>query len=121
MTLCGILFMAIPGPLVRLMTDKPELLAASGPVLRLVGTVQFFFGSAIVLAHGMRGAGDTRGPMLLTAVSTYVVRLPLTYLFGITLGWGLLGVWLGMSIELLVRGSIFIARYLRGRWLGAEV
>ncbi len=121
MTLCGILFMAIPGPLVRLMTDKPELLAASPPVLRLVGTVQFFFGSAIVLAHGMRGAGDTRGPMLLTAVSTYVVRLPLTYLFGIVLGWGLLGVWLGMSIELLVRGSIFIARYLRGRWLSVEV
>ncbi|MFP4354198.1 MAG: MATE family efflux transporter [Phycisphaerae bacterium] len=121
MTFFGLIFILLPGPLVRLVTDEPALLAASPPLLRLIGVVQFFFGSAIVLGHGMRGAGDTRGPLLLTAFSSYFVRLPLAWWFGLKLGWGLWGIWLAMSVELTVRGSIFIARYLRGRWLTVDV
>lgn len=121
MGLMGLMFIAIPGPLVRLVTNEPELLALSPPVLRLAGFVQVFFGTAMVLGQGMRGAGHTRGPMLMTALSMYAARLPLAYLLGIWLGWGLYGVWIGLCAELAFRGLLFGAAFFRGRWLRTAV
>jgi len=66
----GLMFILLPEPLVRLITDKPELLANAPKLLRICGFVQVFFGSAIVLGQGMRGAGDTRTPLMMTAAST---------------------------------------------------
>lgn len=121
MGLMGVMFVAIPEPLVRLVTNEPELLALSPPLLRLAGFVQVFFGTAMVLGQGMRGAGHTRGPMFMTALSMYAVRLPLAYLLGIWLGWGLYGVWIGLCTELAFRGLLFGTAFFRGRWLRTAV
>ncbi len=133
MATVGLVFIAIPGPLVRLMTNEPVLLDLAPPLVRLAGFVQFFLGSAIVLAGSMRGAGDTRTPAILTNLSTWCVRLPLVVFFGlgevtlfdhtvtVGLGWGLLGVWYALCIELVVRGLIFITRFFHGGWLRAQV
>ena len=121
MTVMGLMFIFLPEPLVRLITDKPELLANAPPLLRICGFVQVFFGSAIVLGQGMRGAGDTRTPLMMTAASTYLVRVPLAYFFGVHLGWGLIGVWYGLCIELTVRGLIFSFRFLQGGWARTRV
>lgn len=116
MTLLGIAFVAIPGFFVRLVTDQPELLELSPKLVRICGFVQFGFGSAIVLSAAMRGAGDTRTPMLLTNGLTWGVRLPAVAFFGWYLGWGLTGVWLGLCGELALRGVVFITFFFRGRW-----
>ena len=121
MTVMGLMFIFLPEPLVRIITDKPELLANAPPLLRICGFVQVFFGSAIVLGQGMRGAGDTRTPLMMTAASTYLVRVPLAYFFGVHLGWGLIGVWYGLCIELTVRGLIFSFRFLQGGWARTRV
>jgi Na+-driven multidrug efflux pump len=35
---------------------------------------------------------------------------------GVTLGWGLAGIWVGLCVELGVRGLLFLARFMGGRW-----
>lgn len=112
----GLLFIAVPEVFVRLITDEPEILRASPALLRIAGFSQLFFGTAIILGQGMRGAGDTVATMFLTTFSTYAIRLPLAYLFGIRLGWGLPGIWYALCLELGFRGVIFAIRFLRGRW-----
>lgn len=121
MTLLGLVFIAIPEALVRILTDIPEFLEHAPPLVRLCGFVQFFFGSALVLQGAMRGAGDTRVPAILSNSLTWGFRLPLAAFFGLWMGWGLYGIWVALCTELFVRGLVFIARYKGTGWLKARV
>ena len=117
----GLFFIIAPWVMVRIATNNAALLAASPMLLRTTGFVQIFFASAIVLGQAMRGAGDTRATMTMTALSTYGLRLPLAYLLGVYFGGGLEGVWLGLCGELTFRGLLFTGRFLHGGWMRARV
>lgn len=117
----GLVFVAVPELLVAALTNIPELREAAPPLVRLCGYVQFFFGSALVLQGAMRGAGDTRVPAVLSNSLTWGLRLPLAVIFGLWLGWGLYGIWIGLCTELLVRGCVYIARFQGTGWLKAKV
>ncbi|MCC7409407.1 MAG: MATE family efflux transporter [Phycisphaeraceae bacterium] len=121
MTCLGVLFIAVPEQLVRLITEAAPLLELSPQLLRITGFVQFFFGSAMVFSFSLRGAGDTRAAMVLTYFCTYVVRLPAAWLLGIHFGLGLRGVWLALCGELVLRGCLFAARFFQGAWVRARV
>jgi Na+-driven multidrug efflux pump len=86
-------------------------------VLRLVAFAMPMLAATIVFTGALRGAGDTRVPVLFTWVGFFAVRIPLAYLLtGPLVGLGLLGAWLAMFADLLVRGPFFVARFLGGRW-----
>lgn len=132
MAVIGLAFIAFPYELVWLLAPgDAELRAMAAPLIRICGPVQFFFGTSLVLGKAMQGAGDTVGPMRLTYLSTFCIRVPAVYLcavddafglgYGIGLGLGLTGVWYGLCAELVIRGLLFIARYRRGTWLRAKV
>lgn len=121
MTVLGLVFIAIPQPLVQLYTNKQVFLDNTPHLVRVCGFVQFFFGSALVLQGAMRGAGDTRVPAILSNTLTWGVRLPLAFLLGYVFELGLAGVWYALCTELVVRGLVFIARYSRDNWLSVEV
>lgn len=70
----------------------------------------------MVYAGGLRGAGDTVSPMIVAIVGTLCLHVPLAYLFGITLQWGLAGVWFGAAIDWIVRAIAIFLLYKRGRW-----
>lgn len=121
MTLLGLVFIAIPEQLVHLYTNKQVFLDNTPQLVRICGFVQFFFGSALVLQGAMRGAGDTRVPAILSNTLTWFVRLPAAFLLGYVLELGLVGIWYALCGELLLRGVVFIARYLRDGWLRVDV
>ncbi|MEM6854762.1 MAG: MATE family efflux transporter [Planctomycetota bacterium] len=121
MTAVGLTFVLFPGAWTRLMTDQPELLAVSPDLVRICGFVQIGFGSYLILSEAMRGAGDTRWPMILSNVSTWLIRLPAVFVLGVVFEWGIVGVWYALCGELLVRGVLFTARFLHGGWLKVRV
>jgi MATE family, multidrug efflux pump len=108
-------------PIYRLMHNQPAVAAVGAPAFRLAGFFQIPLIIGIVYFSSMRGAGDTRFPMLVTLFSTFLLRIPLAYLFGVTFGWGLFGAWLGMCIDMLVRGISAAARFASGRWSAVRV
>lgn len=117
----GLVFWFFPEPMVRMVTDEPQLLAAAPDLLRICAPIQVFFATSIVLSNAMRGAGDTRSTMLLTFLSTYAIRLPAAYLLAVVMGYGLNGVWLALCGELVIRGILFSARFLHGGWARVNV
>lgn len=121
MTAVGVLFVAVPELLVRILTDIPVFLDTSPKLVRICGFVQFFFGSALVLQGAMRGAGDTRMPAILSNSLTWGFRLPLAFVLGWVFELGLMGIWYALCAELTIRGCVFIARYLRDGWLKQTV
>ena len=121
MVAMGMLFILIPEVLVRIVTNEPALLEATPPLLHMAGSIQFFFGTYMVLSQAMRGAGATRSTAVLSNSLTFFVRLPLAYLLGIYFELGLQGIWLGLCLELVLRGSAISLLFLHGGWMRAKV
>lgn len=73
-------------------------------------------GFIFTYAGGLRGAGDTRSPMIVALVGTFLFRLPLVYLLAITFGLGLKGVWYGTLLDWIGRAVVIYAIFRRGKW-----
>lgn len=120
MVAMGAVFFALAVPMFELFCPKPTqapIVAMGVPVLRLVAFGMPALASCLILAWGLRGAGDTRWPMLFTWVGFFAVRIPLTYwLISPEVGLGLFGAWLAMGADMYVRGLCVLWRFVGGRW-----
>jgi Na+-driven multidrug efflux pump len=114
-------FLLAPEPLVAIVTSDPVIARDAPTLLRICGPSEIFMATYLVLSAAMRGAGDTRTPMVLSYLSIFCVRLPAVYLLGVVLGYGLIGVWFALCGEVAVRGIIFALRFWQGDWLKAKV
>ena len=74
--------------------------------------------AAFVLPNALRAAGDVRFTMITSLVSMWIFRIGMSYLLGEPWGlnMGLLGVWLAMCIDWVVRAMVFAPRFIRGKW-----
>ncbi len=68
------------------------------------------------LSNGLRAAGDVKFTMYVSVISTIAVRLFLSYLLGITLQMGVIGIALAMVCDWSVRAVLFIWRVRTGKW-----
>lgn len=117
---CIAVLMFFAAPLMfSMLTPVPEIRELGTQVLRIVVPAEAFFGASIVAAGALRGAGDTVFPSLLNLISMWGVRITLASVLAPIMG--LHGVWLAMTIELVVRGILFLIRLLRGRWLSKSL
>lgn len=121
MSLLGATMVAFPSELVGIFTDDPAVIAAATPILRAAGLVQPALAVSFILLGAMRGAGDTRWPMLSRLVTTWAVRLPLTIVGVGWLGLGLPGVWLAMCADFTLQAILALWRFKAGRWQRLEV
>ena len=107
----------IGGPwFMRAFTGDPVIIGYGVAGLMVVALAQPGQAIGIVLAGSLRGAGDTRYPMVVTGLGMWLVRLPLAYLCGIILGWGLPGVYLGWVVDSFTLAALNYLRYRAGEW-----
>jgi putative MATE family efflux protein len=136
MSLMGLIFYVLAPQMFAAFCPEPTdvpIIELGVPVLRLVAFAMPPLASTIVFTYALRGAGDTRVPVLFTWTGFFLVRIPLAYVFTSTelylgplgtvpgLGLGLLGAWWAMFADLLVRGTFFLIRFARGSWQGQKV
>lgn len=119
MTLGGVFLFVCAQPLITLFTPDQEVIALGTQVLRIVAFAEPLFGASIVTSGALRGAGDSRGPFLICLGTMWGVRITLSLL--LTRPMGLVGVWLAMAAELIVRGAIFLLRLFSGHWMRGEL
>jgi putative MATE family efflux protein len=146
MSMMGAIFYTFAPAMFRLFCPKPEqaqIVELGVPVLKLVAFAMPALASMIVFTYSLRGAGDTRVPVIFTWVGFFAVRIPLAYYLSqdsipvhipisyhysqdsfdyVNLGAiqgmnrGLYGCWLAMCADIVVRGAFFLARFARGAW-----
>ena len=105
----------------RAMHTDPRIMMAGGAPFRVLALFQIPLIVSLVLKFALQGAGDTRWPMIATIAGTVLFRLPLAWLLGVYLEFGLLGAWTGMFVDITFRGVFLSWRYLGRRWLRQRV
>ncbi len=76
---------------------------------------------AFTLPNALRAANDAKYTMIVSATSMLTFRLLLSYIIAQTMGVGLLGIWIAMSIDWVVRAIFFIWRYFNGKWMNRQL
>lgn len=119
MAMSAVLLFAFAPFLMGMLTPDPAVQELGTRILRIEAFAEPLYGASIVVAGVLRGAGDTLMCSVLSLVSLWCVRIPLSYLLVKPLG--LVGIWIAMCTELCFRGLIFLVRMIRGKWLRKAV
>jgi len=115
----GVAFFFLAAPLVRIFLRGPDAdstVHMAAQCLAISAFEQPFMALAMALGGGLRGAGDTRSPVLVGALGVWGVRIPLAWILAFPAGLGLAGIWITMIADWAVRTAVFSVLYRRGRW-----
>jgi MATE family multidrug resistance protein len=107
----GIALLIFPRTIVGFFSQDLDVLTTGVVLLAVAAVFQLFDGFQVVATGALRGAGDTRTPMLANLFGHWFIGLPVGYYLGLNLGWGASGVWIGLCI-----GLILVGAYLAWVW-----
>jgi MATE family multidrug resistance protein len=108
MTCSGSVFVSMPTLIARLFTPDPSVIRVGAQLLLVAAAFQLFDGLQTVATGALRGAADTRTPMLANFLAYWLVGLPVGYVLCFRLGWGALGIWIGLCGGLMMIGSALL-------------
>ena len=104
MTAAAAVFLLVPRPLLRAFTSDTGVVELGVTLMFVAAVFQLFDGVQGVATGALRGLGDTRTPMLWNLAGHWFIGLPLGYSLCFTLGVGVVGLWWGLSIGLVICG-----------------
>ena len=114
------MFLAVPGAILGIFTTDRGVVEVGLALIVLVALFQVFDGLQGVTTGALRGLGDTRTPMLLNLAGHWMIGLPVGYLLCFAIGWGVVGLWIGISTGLILVGCLVTAIWWgRARTLAA--
>lgn len=104
-------FALIPGPLARIFTNDPAVIAAAIPLLLVAAVFQLSDGSQAVGAGVLRGAGDTKYTFYANMFGHWLIGLPVALWLGFSRGLGIVGLWWGLCVGLTVVAVLLFVRF----------
>jgi MATE family multidrug resistance protein len=108
MSFAGIALVSVPRLIARAFTPDPAVIAAGATLLVIAAAFQLFDGLQTVATGALRGAGDTRTPMIANLVAYWLVGLPIAWWLGFRLRWGASGLWIGLCAGLMLLGTALL-------------
>ena len=120
----GILFLLFPTALVGLFLRGPgteSVLPLAAACLAISALEQPFLALTMSSVGALRGAGDTRTPLVVASIGVWAVRIPVSWLLAFPAGLGLHGIWITMIGDWLVRAAIYAVVMRRGKWKGVSL
>jgi putative MATE family efflux protein len=116
MTLTGLMFVVFGQQIASIFGATGEVLLLAGMAVQISALEQPSIALQMVYGGALRGAGDTRSPMLVSLVGVICFRIAAVYVLAVVLGLGLAGVWLGTAVDWAGRTVVMYIMYRRGRW-----
>jgi MATE family multidrug resistance protein len=111
----GLLFFFLRRALPALWHPAPGVLALAASILPIAAAFQIFDGTQAVGCGVLRGHGDTRPAAWFNLLGYYALALPLGYLLAFRLGWGLTGLWWGLTLGLMTVATLLVVKIARMR------
>ena len=93
-----------------------DVLSLGKKILFVEIFLEFGRSTNIVMVRSLQATGDIKFPVTLGIISNWTISVILSYVFGILLGWGLVGIWIAMACDEIFRAIVFIFRWKSGVW-----
>ncbi len=101
-------FVTVPRLILGRFTQDVDVIETGVLLLLVAAVFQLFDGLQGVATGVLRGLGDTRTPMLANLAGHWLVGLPVGYTLCFWWGWGVVGLWIGLSIGLILVGIVLV-------------
>ena len=112
MAISALAFVIFRIPMVRLFADNTEVIIIASELMILAAFFQFFDGIQAVSLGLLRGMNDTKIPSYITLVVYWVIALPLAYYLGIHTNLAMTGVWIALTVALVLASVALYLRFL---------
>jgi len=106
-------FLIFPSTIVRIFTPEAAVIRAGAALLTVAAFFQLFDGIQTVVTGALRGSGDTRTPMICHFVAYWLIGLPLGYVLCFNYRMGARGLWIGLSLALILIGLALLGVWIR--------
>jgi len=104
----GVAFVFAPRMIARAFSPDPVVIHVGASLLLIAAAFQLFDGLQVVTTGALRGAGDTKTPMIANGVAYWLIGIPLGYFLCFRMHWGAVGIWTGLCIGLMLIGSALL-------------
>lgn len=111
MSITAALFMGLNNILPAFYSKDTAVIEIAAGLLLIAAIFQLFDGAQVVGLGILRGMGDVNLPTLITFMAYWVFGLPVGYYLGITLNFGVSGIWIGLTLGLLVASILLFLRF----------
>lgn len=108
--LFSLIFIGFKTQLAYLFNDNTEVVDMAAKILYFAAAFQLFDGIQVIHQGVLRGMEDTFIPSLITMLAYWFVAIPLCYIFGFEFNWSVYGIWLGLTIGLIVSAGLLSLR-----------
>lgn len=113
---CGLVLATLPLTLNLYGLSRETLKLAAVLVLIHDGIGILLWPPSFTLPNVLRAANDVKFPMAVSITSMIVFRIGLSYIIGVGMGLGAVGVWIAMVVDWVARVCCFVGRYRSGKW-----
>ena len=116
-TITGSIVLALSGrSILSAFTDNPEIIAMGVWVLIIDVFLEVGRTANIFAVGTLRATGDAIYPVVVAIIFNWTIAVGLSYIIGIPLGYGLVGMWVGFALDENIRGIILMRRWRSGKW-----
>lgn len=112
----ALLLAILARPLFSLFTTDERVIALGCRTMWVEVVLEIGRAFNIVLVRNLQAVGDVKFPVALGILSQWIVGVGIAWLFGIYLGWGLVGIWMAFALDENLRAVLFIIRWKAGKW-----
>ena len=110
----GLALWFVPRLIVRGFMDNAGVISAGVVLLRMAAFFELFDGFQVTAMGALRGMGDTRTAMLAHLIGYWAIGLPISYVLCFQYGWGAPGLWVGLTVALILIGvALALALFAR--------
>ena len=114
----GAVMLAVAAPwLMRIFTEDPEIIATGVILIRIGLLIEPGRVFNVIVINSLRATGDARFPVFVGLIVMWSVWVVLSWLLGLKLGWGLVGIWCAMACDEWTRGLLMFWRWRKWKWL----
>lgn len=117
MTVVCVFMLLISKPILSLFSLSAEALAITQQLILLFCCFSgLLWPPSFALPNALRAAGDAKFTMVVSMLSMWIFRIGASYILAKGMGFGVLGVWMAMVLDWLVRAIAFTLRWKSNRW-----